>query len=273
MRLIRTHETSEAPVASDQQAYPIVILSPGNGTNVEFYASIADEMASHGYIVVGLNHPYDVAAVLLQDGSIARFNPGPIDIQARSAWVADRVAVRTADVLFTLKQLEMLNSSDDALFGGRLGLDHVMVMGHSLGGITAAQACTEDKRILACLNLDGIQRGSPFSTAENPTPPDQPFMMITKEQNLPPGFIALFKEVTSGSYLVVIPGAAHDSFTDGQVLIPSLLPLPDAADHVLALVRSYTIAFLDQTLKGQPASILGKSTRAPDVSLDVFPAH
>jgi predicted dienelactone hydrolase len=273
LRFIKSHERRDAPIANNAINYPIVIFSPGNGTNIEFYAAIADELASHGYIVVGINHPYDVAAVALQDGSVAQFAPGPIEIQAREAWVAGRVAVRTADVLFTLQVLRALNTGDDRLFAGRLDLTRVAVMGHSLGGITAAQACHANPEFLSCLNLDGLQRGGPFSTSNDPAPPNQPFMMITKEAQLPPNFIALFKAIPSGSYRVVIHDAQHDSFTDGPLLIPSLLPVPNEADQILSLTRSYTLAFFDQTLKQQPGALLEKSLESQQVSLEVYPPH
>jgi predicted dienelactone hydrolase len=273
LRFIQSRERLDAPIASNTKTYPVIIFSPGNGTNIEFYAAIADELASYGYIVVGINHPYDVAAVALQDGSVAQFAPGPIEIQARQAWVAVRVAVRVADVLFALHELHALNAGDDRLFAGRLDLTRVAVMGHSLGGITAAEACRANPEFLACLNLDGLQRGGPFSTDNDPTPPNQPFMMITKEAQLPPNFIASFKAIPSGSYLVVIHDAKHDSFTDGPLLIPALLPVPNEADQILALTRSYTLAFFNQTLKQQPSTLLEKPLESRQASLEVYPPH
>jgi predicted dienelactone hydrolase len=273
LRFIQSRERLDVPIASNTKTYPVVIFSPGNGTNIEFYAAIGDELASYGYIVVGINHPYDVAAVALQDGSVAQFAPGPIEIQARQTWVAARVAVRTTDVLFALHELQALNAGNDRLFAGRLDLARVAVMGYSLGGITAAEACRANPEFLACLNLDGLQRGGPFSTNNDPTPPDQPFMMITKEAQLPPNFIALFEAIPSGSYLVVIHNAKHDSFTDGPLLIPSLLPVPSEADQILALTRIYTLAFLNQTLKQQTSPLLEKSLESQQVSLEVYPPH
>ncbi len=73
LRFIRSDTLWKAEVADDENPYPIVIFSPGNGTNVEFYTVLASELASHGYIVVGLNHPYDVAAVELSDHRVAQF--------------------------------------------------------------------------------------------------------------------------------------------------------------------------------------------------------
>src|ERR671912_2996172 len=65
LQFIRSKIVLNAELLKGEDPYPIVILSPGNGTNIEFYASLASEIASYGYIVVGFNHPYDVPAVVL----------------------------------------------------------------------------------------------------------------------------------------------------------------------------------------------------------------
>jgi hypothetical protein len=61
-------------------------------------------------------------------------------------------------------------------------LTHLEVMGHSLGSITASRVCKAIPRFLPCLNLDGWQRGGPFSTDESAEPPQQPFMLITRSR-------------------------------------------------------------------------------------------
>ncbi len=44
LRYIRSEERREAAPAAGR--FPVVLLSPGNGTNVEFYAGLAGELAS-----------------------------------------------------------------------------------------------------------------------------------------------------------------------------------------------------------------------------------
>lgn len=274
LQFIRSKILMNADLAKGQAPYPVLILSPGNGTNIEFYASLASEIASHGYIVVGLNHPYDVPAVELSNGDIAPYNKSQwlLEPNAHAAYTSERIKVRTADAIFALDQLEELNSNADSPFTGMLNLDSVAVAGHSLGGITAAEACKVDPRFRACLNFDGLQRGGPFSIEETAIPPRQPFMFLTKESQLHPKLIESF-ESTSQSYWVVIHGAAHDSFTDGPLLQPSLLPIQNRADQIMMFIQKYTLAFLDQTLKGQPNELLSGSVQRQDVSVEVYPSN
>jgi dienelactone hydrolase len=274
LRFIRSNSYLDVEPVKDDGPFPVVLFSPGNGTNVEFYASIAGEIASHGYIVVGINHPYDVAAVELSNGSVAPYNTAQwsLSMSAHQAYTAERIKVRTADVSFALDQLEIMNSNANGPFAGLLDLKGVAVAGHSLGGITASEACKGDERFRACLNFDGLQNGGPFSTDASATPPNQPFMFLTKESQLHPLLIEKF-ESTAESYWVVIHGASHDSFTDGPQLQPSLLPGPNQADRLMRLIQKYTLAFLEHSVKGRSARLLSNSVEGHDVSVKVFPSR
>jgi dienelactone hydrolase len=247
LRLMSSESSLDAEPIKDQGAFPVVILSPGYGTNVEFYTSLAGEIASHGYVVVGLNHAYDVAAVELSDGSIAPFHEGEWSFSSSDyqMYITERIKVRTADVAFALDQLTLLNTDSQGRFAGLLDLGSVAAAGHSLGGVTASEVCKADPRFKSCLNWDGLQAGSPFSTDFEASPPSQPFLFLTKEAALNPRQIDNFKSMRE-SYWVTIHGASHDSFTDGPSLMPSLLPIPNRADRLMDLIQKYTLAFLSR---------------------------
>ncbi len=271
LRFIRSDSPLEAQPLQGQYPFPVMILSPGNGTNIEFYSSLAGEIASHGYIVLGLNHPYDVPAVELSDGGIAPYDKDQwsLDAEAHQAYIQERIEVRTADVLFVLDRLDEMNSS--VPFAGTIDLDSVAAAGHSLGGITASEACKADVRFKACLNFDGLQSGGPFSMEETAIPPKQPFMFMTKEAQLHPRLIERFESM-SESYWVTIHSASHQSFTDGPLLQPTLLPAPDQAGQLMKLMQQYSLAFLDHTLKDRSGNLLAKTIDREDVSVKVFPS-
>ncbi len=192
-------------------------------------------------------------------------------MSANEEFVAERIKVRTADVLFALKQLETLNSNVNSTFAGMLDLTSVAVAGHSLGGVTASEACKANVNFRACLNLDGIQRGGPFSAEETAVPPGQPLMFITKESKLHPILIAKFESMAE-NYWVVVHDATHESFTDGQLLQPNLLPIANRADQIMSLRQTYTLAFLDQTLKSEESNLLSRSADLQGVRVAVYPS-
>ena len=274
LEFIRSNGYLDAKPVTAKSSFPVVLLSPGNGTNVELYAGLAGELASHGYIVVGINHPYDVAAVELSNGSVAPYDKAQwsLNMSEHQAYTAERIKVRVADVLFALDQLETMNADPKSPFAGLLDLNSVAVAGHSLGGITASEACKADARFKACLNFDGLQNGGPFSMDAAAIPPKQPFMFLTKESQLHPRLIEKF-ESTSETYWVVTHGASHESFTDGPQLRPSLLPGPNQADHLMSLIEEYTLVFLDHALQGKPAGLLTNNVDGQDVSVKVFPSR
>lgn len=272
LRFIRSESQLDAAVAKAANPFPVLIFSPGNGTNIEFYTSLASEIASHGYIVIGLNHPYDVPAVELSNGQIAPYDKDQwlLNVEQHQAYSTERVKVRTADLIFVLDQLEGMNFN--SLSAGLIDLDAVAVAGHSLGGIAASEACRADARFKACMNFDGWQRGGPFSMEESANPPEQPFLFLTKESRLPPKVLKRF-EAMPESYWVVVHGASHQSFTDGPLLQPSFLPTPNQADRIMGLIQEYTLVFLDRMLKGKSNRLLSTSTNSEGVSVTRFPSQ
>jgi hypothetical protein len=269
LRFVGSRERLNARLSDARPSYPVVLLSPGNGTNVEFFDSIAGNLASHGFVVVGFNPPYDAASVLLSSGRPA-VHPSDLPFE----WGAGRVAVRTADMLFALEQFKARpfpGAGSGQFPFERLDLSRVGVMGHSLGGVAAAQACYTSAQVRSCLNVDGIQRGGPFGTTPVEQPPAQPFMFLTKEQNLPEQTIAKLAATGSESFLVVMPpGTRHDNFADGGALLPG--PGRSRAIKLMSSIRAYTLAFFEETLNGRPSPLLAGSSTSEGVRVRAFRA-
>ena len=266
LRFVPSRERLNARLSDAQATWPVVLMSPGNGTNVEFYDSIAADLASHGFVVVGLNHPYDAASVMLSTGKPA-VHPSGLPFE----WGAGRVAVRAADMVFTLQELKRSAGEKGAFPFDRLDLGRVGVMGHSLGGGAAAQACYASAQLRSCLNFDGIQGGGPFGATAMPQAPAQPFMFMTKEQNLPAQTIAKLAATRSEAFLVTLPaGTRHDQFGDGGVLLPG--PTQARSRAVMATIRAYTAAFFDETLNGRPSPLLASPSKSDEVTVQTYRA-
>ncbi len=152
---IDTHATLNAEV-SGQKLWPVVIFSPGFGAPRAFYTGLAAELASRGYVVLMLDHPYEAAVTQLADGSIAkRIDTSPYDVDARDAWMADQLDIRARDVQFALDRLV----EGAGRLKGHVDLSRIVAMGHSFGGATAIAAAGRDPRIAALVNIDGTPYG------------------------------------------------------------------------------------------------------------------
>jgi dienelactone hydrolase len=265
--MVTTSSRIGAEVAASGDGHPVVLLSPGNATNVDFYASLAEDLASHGFVVIGIDHPYQSAAVALGD-TVAVYAGDPPMADAAEV-IGARIEERVADMGFVLDRLAIDGAGIEGL-DGQLDLDRLAVIGHSNGGIAAVQIC-DDPRVHACVNLDGQNLGGPFSTRADPSAPANPFLFLTKETDLHPVLADAFEAGGAGTFRVVVPAAEHDSFTDGPLFRPRLLPAAGMAEHVTTVTRGFTLAFLDHVLADGPRSAFGDVDAQTDVQVFVYP--
>jgi predicted dienelactone hydrolase len=249
------------------------------------YTSLAEDLASHGYVVVGFDAPYRSFVVVFPDGRvIARAPQNNADLvrRAEKEQLANKLLQAwTADMSFALDQLERLNASDpSSRFLGRFDMQRVGVFGHSLGGATAVQFCHDDSRCKAGIDVDGAPLGSVVTDGVT-----QPFMFLLSdhrseadEETAP--ILAKIRFIydrlpTDRRVEIEIDGANHFMFSDGA-LIRS--PLAMRAMHELGIVRlegSRQIAltaqcirtFFDVHLKGAPASELKTLSQHPEIRI------
>jgi hypothetical protein len=165
-----------------------------------------------------------------------------------------------------------------------MDIDHAGMVGVSLGGIVAAEACRIDPRIKACLIEDVFAPNDVLATGLK-----QPAMWLTRdaatmrEEGWPQWEIDLhlstmrrvYESVTTDAYFVEIPGMFHLNFTD----LPYTVATPIArALHLIGpidwrhghdIVNAYGLAFFDRHLKGVPQPFLdGPSPGFPEVRIE-----
>jgi pimeloyl-ACP methyl ester carboxylesterase len=207
----------------------------------------------------------------------------------------------TRDIVFVLDELERANrvASSALPFAGRLDLSRVGVFGHSFGGMAAAHACQINRRIKACLNQDGAIAMQPFHLDTRGWGMDQPFMLIERApETTPPSDQALaamkltrqradellarlrhehdvaLRSTGRGSYRVVLDRTktTHMDFSDLPFLGARSPSEADTRARILAVVRSWTLAFFDETLRGQTGRVLAsKSPREFTENVQRFP--
>lgn len=293
---LKTHAVAAAPVAKGSTQYPLLIFSPGMGNNAAQSTALIEELVSHGYIVAAVDHPYQSRAIAFPDGRAA-FVLQPSREQLASAPKAhddyhQRVEVRSADMRFVLDRLEHMNSGqDDKQFAGRIDLERVGAIGHSIGGVGAAEACQDDSRFRAAINMDGHMNSLPFIPDKDGRGPRQPFLELTDavrpwtDQELAKQKLTreeaerrmrentkrvddAMRTVAGGAFRVSIPGARHQSFADTVVLDPGT---PAERNRRIQIIRDYVRAFFDKVLLKKERTLLdGESGPYPDVTVERF---
>ncbi len=275
LSLVRVYSTSDPEVSSEQRSYPVVIMRAGGGALTTDFTTLAEDLASHGYIVVGFDAPYRTFVVVLPDNRVA-IRPPANDPENLPSGEANRLINRlllmwTSDTGFVVSQLERLNAADSGKFTGRLDMQRLGMFGHSFGGAQALQFCHDDSRCKAGMDLDGAPYGSVVQEGLK-----QPFMYILSDHSreasdpaskqIHADFQSIYDRSPNGRLLITIRGTNHFSFSDQMVLkshyLIGLLRLFGfgrlEGRRGLTITADYVHTFFDVYLKDAPARSLHK---------------
>jgi hypothetical protein len=138
---VGTHSWTDAEVSSEQAMYPVIILRAGGGALSSDYTTLAEDLASHGYIVVSLDAPYRTVITAFPDGRVAtRASGGDFDRMLPSSatqhLATQLMSVWIADLKFVLDQLLELNANDPTGRYRKLGVNFIEGYGMIETGIT-----------------------------------------------------------------------------------------------------------------------------------------
>lgn len=280
---VRTHSIDDVEVLPRQRSYPVVLMRAGLAGLVTGETSLAEDLASHGYVVVGFDTPYRSSVVVFPDGRvIARASQDNADLLSGSQQeqlATKLVQAWSADMSFALDQLEQLNTSDPSgRFLGRLDMQRVGVFGYSLGGATALQFCHDDLRCKAGIDVDGAPLGSVIREGVT-----QPFMFLMEDMSKPDAEGSQVERNIRSIYdrlpgdrrsQVMIRGANHFGFDDDGAMLksPILMRVLRKVGIVridgrrqIAVTEHYIHTFFDVYLKGASASELKDQTGYPEI--------
>jgi|SRR5579871_587456 len=279
--IVRTHSAADPPVSPAQPSYPVVIMRAGGGALTTEFTTLAEDLASHGYIVAGFDAPYRTAVVVLPDGRVIErppaLNPENLPDADQMRLINRILPMWVEDTRFVVDQLARLNADPTGRFTGRLDLQHLGMFGHSFGGATALQFCHDDARCIAGIDIDGNPFGSVVQDGLT-----QPFLILLSDHGSEAGsgevyakIRSIFDRLPNGRLMLMIRGANHFSFSDSILLrsqyvvntIQRIRRGPDAR-RGLAITADYVHTFFDVHLKGAfPEGLDTLRTRYPEVQL------
>jgi pimeloyl-ACP methyl ester carboxylesterase len=289
---------------------PVLIFSHGFTGPPSAYSALIEDLASHGYAVLSVVHPYEATAATLAGGRVVSMldsagEPLPAIREVFGEWGPEdstmAAVTRTTDeaeqfrllrgylaglrithlalrrwVDDTRLVLDRLSSlpvnSPAARLAARLDLGRVGVFGHSMGGVTAGQFCVEDRRCRAGLNLDGIPQSGTMIDKSFP----RPFLMVYSAR---PGRVgasdAIYRRAAHPYYRVDVRDTRHLDFSDMTFWGGPLRKIPAlgtiAPSRVSEITRLVVRRFFDQELLGRPSSLLPELARVPELTVRTFP--
>ncbi len=171
---VRTNAVSDATPAGRQRSLPLVVLSPGFTHPRSTLTALAEDLASHGYVVTGIDHTYESFATTFPDGRVTTCLARAAPRRGKGFW-EKVVAGRAADVCIVLGEL----TGAHLAWPGAALIDpsRIAMVGHSIGGAAAISAMLADSCIRAGIDMDGSTvapipdeacHGRFFSWASNP---------------------------------------------------------------------------------------------------------
>ncbi|HXT23827.1 MAG TPA: alpha/beta fold hydrolase [Candidatus Eisenbacteria bacterium] len=240
--------------------FPVVLFSHGwQGTRTE-YTSIAEDLASHGFAVFGIDHPY-MGRIALPNGQVTE----PTEDHFQSP--ADILNYYGQDVRFVIDRIIKLNAGDpNGTFVGKLQVSRIGVIGHSSGFGAASTACKIDRRIAACANVDG-----PVS-AEDLRGLRQPLLWVRLERAGPTP-AEFLRNRSEPSYELGFLHARHGSVEDWDYLEAESYQQRQSAADLLRVLREYIDAFFIEYLQGQKSALLKQSSTNSDMTFKIHAAR
>lgn len=206
-----------APALRAPGRLPVVVFSHGNNGHRSETTIVVQELASHGYAVVTVDHTYD---------SYGEFPDGRLTVPDNDMSFTPWDSAH--DVRFVIDRIEDLAAGRNpdaecrplpAGLGAALDLRRIGMFGWSKGATATALVMNADQRVRAGLSLDG-----PMESAPPVTDLDRPFMLMTADfsRATEPSVEEFWSHLRGWRLNVHAEGAAHGSYCDHQWLIPQL---------------------------------------------------
>lgn len=265
LSVLRTNSHTRAPIISCISEPEIILFSPSLGASRKVYTTLVEDLASHGYIVISIDHPYDADLVEFSDGSVI-LSAVPADPTDED--IARFTDLRMNDTIFALHSVSHIVSAIPGAGGARgMALGKIGIFGHSFGGAIAASMMLAHNCVAAGLNMDGMLRGPVVDAGL-----DRPFMLMGAAghtRSVYATWQAFWDNQRGWKKELHLADAEHLVFSDLAVVV-ELLGLRDSplAETIQSLVgkidglrankalRAYTAAFFEFALRGKQVALL-----------------
>jgi predicted dienelactone hydrolase len=270
----RTAGHEGVPVLRTPGRLPVIVFSHGAGGHRSETTIVVQELVSHGYIVVTVDHTYD-AFTEFPGGRLSL----PDNDLSFTPWDS------ADDIRFVLDRIEDLAAGRNpdaghrplpAGLGAALDLRRIGMFGWSKGATSTALVMNQDQRVRAGLSFDGPMESQPPVAGL-----DRPFMMMTAEfgRDADPSAEEFWSQLRGWRLNVHACGAVHGSYCDQQWLLPQLAAIIGLSDAQLAdligtldpsaavrIQQAYPLAFFDLHLRHRRQRLLDGPSRAfPEV--------
>lgn len=294
---ILTNSYEDVPITDKVRKLPVLIYNHGLTGVMGANTILMEHMASHGYIVVSVGHPYDGVASYPDGRSIpidvkkyneyfersnseeedkkdkeflAQINREDISVEEMKKLMEkyllgdelkDQIEVWIDDVLFIKDILEQMNEGKiESQFKGKMDLvKGIGVFGHSYGGTAAILSCCLDDRLKYAVDIDGFVYGLKKRYKFN-----QPSMFMYSEGST--GMNKYFYTINKNdTYSVSIKDSKHLDFIDIAYILKNWMKeLPEKYGKIdgnlmVKIINDYILSFFDKYMKDKDPLLLERN--------------
>jgi len=261
-----SHSLSNAPIAANQAAYPVVLYDPGSRCQRREQTGKLEDLASWGFVVVALDTS-DTYLSVYPDGTLVYGQHNYSTLQG----IMSDINGRVLDLQFVLDQLGVLNANDPRL-GGRLDLNHIGAIGFSLGSSVTAELALRDPRCQATVAVEGPwwdtnilaqPLGVPYLQLISGAGPDpDPF----EDYDCADERLLVHDQQLTNAYWVKLTSTVENSFEDVALVVSptefvtvfgtSMSGQYVPPTRVTQIYRTYVLSFFNKYLKGEDNHLL-----------------
>ena len=262
--------------------YPLALYSHGAASTMDANDSTCRELASHGYVVAAVAHPYHAMFVTDANGVTTSVDSefmqlsmsGPLTHTNEEMLVYYRewMKTRTDDLNFVLDTILSHAEKKDADVFNRIDPEHIGLFGHSMGGAACEAIGRQRTDIDAVIVLEGMMLGELTGADEtgftySSTPYPLPLLDVNSDSVASHGMEQMFgsREYVNFSIVkhsadareVTFRNAAHMNFCDLPLLSPPLAGMFGVgsrdARECIETVNSIVLEYFDHYLKNDPS--------------------
>lgn len=264
LRYFTSAASAEAPILPGAPPFPVLVFSHGLvGVRLQSSGTF-QELASHGYVVVALDHTDAAAVTVLPNGETRLFDLQRLGIRPEQLERSTRplLPIWVADQRLVYDMVAEWQATDP-LLAGRLDLRRMGSFGHSFGGVTALEVCRTDVRCRAAANLDG---GLP---RDGLTSAVRPVLLMTSAQSKSLDYAvrlwtAYVRAARGPVDWLELPGSNHYSFTIVPLMSPLMAPWGYDSAAGLKTIDGHLKTFFDLHLRGTPTRGVDPAARNPN---------
>jgi acetyl esterase/lipase len=265
--------------AGSQETFPLVVFSHGGLGTENSNESLYLELASHGYVVCSIVHPYHAFWTKAENGRVTFLSrtyfgelqreDAQTNKQQSFEYYQSWMKTRTADINLVLDTLLIgVENGADGVVYRLINPERIGVMGHSLGGSAALGIPRQRSDIDVVIALEspylsditGVDKGDFTFTGQDYPVPVLNIYSDSAWEHLAewPQYARNYEYLSSSRetiHSLYLAGAGHFSLTDLGLASPFLVGMleggkPDVAYPIyLERVNQACLEFLDRTLK------------------------